>query len=570
MSIKYEISPEIVNKKTRLIQRREELILGEEISKQWCKDLLDIYFQSDDFIGAGIVIVPQAGTGSGRPTSIASNSNSDIIRKTEKIVFDHLIKSPSPDINYSELRGLNLPKNHFFLASPISAGFDRHIGFLWAIFKQQIHDFALPFIENASDFIGLICSATKGSHVLKVLSKPIRESISNLDDSLLSVAKSCRDAVGCQAIVIWEADYTQPHRMLITLISHGNCGNDLNIDLRFDEGIAGFCASKNELYNIDDLTSEEQILSQGITNKVVYKEVVEKYGWRSGIFAPIDIGQKVAGVIAAYGERPRAFSKIDETIVSAFAQRLVAIYSQLGRVKHLADLERRISIEAPAIESGILAMENVHDAYNSLGIAQSYTQLVKDFFKEKKSTGHSYCQTLSENIDSALKIIQEVRDGANVRKVRLHNHKFINTINKVLSQVRDEAKDKKIAVKVICPKNLKFRYDDRQICRVLKNLFDNSIFFLQFTRDRERKITLTVDHDKDFVKVIFFDNGVGIMHKNISKVFDYLFTTKGHIKGMGFGLAIAKRIIEENHEGKLRVKSEWGKSTEFSILFPKK
>ena len=61
------------------------------------------------------------------------------------------------------------------------------------------------------------------------------------------------------------------------------------------------------------------------------------------------------------------------------------------------------------------------------------------------------------------------------------------------------------------------------------------------------------------------DTGKGIAKKNVSKVFNPGFSTKK--RGWGLGLTLAKRIIENYHDGKLTVKSsEVNKGTTFRIL----
>jgi signal transduction histidine kinase len=61
------------------------------------------------------------------------------------------------------------------------------------------------------------------------------------------------------------------------------------------------------------------------------------------------------------------------------------------------------------------------------------------------------------------------------------------------------------------------------------------------------------------------DTGKGIAKKNVSKVFNPGFSTKK--RGWGLGLTLAKRIIENYHDGKLLVKSsEVNKGTTFRIL----
>ena len=67
------------------------------------------------------------------------------------------------------------------------------------------------------------------------------------------------------------------------------------------------------------------------------------------------------------------------------------------------------------------------------------------------------------------------------------------------------------------------------------------------------------------VAVDITDTGKGIPKNKLDNVFMPGFTTKK--RGWGLGLALAKRIIENYHEGKLFVKwSEMGRGTTFRVV----
>ena len=63
------------------------------------------------------------------------------------------------------------------------------------------------------------------------------------------------------------------------------------------------------------------------------------------------------------------------------------------------------------------------------------------------------------------------------------------------------------------------------------------------------------------------DNGTGIDPKHLDKIFDPFFTTKDVGEGMGLGLSICYRIVQE-YGGKISVKTEPGKFCEFTLEFP--
>ena len=70
---------------------------------------------------------------------------------------------------------------------------------------------------------------------------------------------------------------------------------------------------------------------------------------------------------------------------------------------------------------------------------------------------------------------------------------------------------------------------------------------------------------KDWVKVSITDSGTGIPLQEKEKIFEPFYTTKD--KGTGLGLSIVHKIIE-NHEGVIKVESEVGKGSTFTVLLP--
>ncbi len=74
------------------------------------------------------------------------------------------------------------------------------------------------------------------------------------------------------------------------------------------------------------------------------------------------------------------------------------------------------------------------------------------------------------------------------------------------------------------------------------------------------------DEVKEMIQIVVADTGSGIAENMLHTMFEPFVTTKGE-RGTGLGLWIVKGIIE-NHGGKLRVRSQVGKGTVFSIELP--
>lgn len=77
-------------------------------------------------------------------------------------------------------------------------------------------------------------------------------------------------------------------------------------------------------------------------------------------------------------------------------------------------------------------------------------------------------------------------------------------------------------------------------------------------------IETNVQHDR--ISVSIADSGCGISEANLTKVSDPFFTTKAPGQGTGLGLSITYNIMED-HNGKVYLKSEVDKGTEFLVLF---
>ena len=76
------------------------------------------------------------------------------------------------------------------------------------------------------------------------------------------------------------------------------------------------------------------------------------------------------------------------------------------------------------------------------------------------------------------------------------------------------------------------------------------------------KVELSQVEKQVFIKIS--DTGKGIHKNQFTKIFEPGFTTKK--RGWGLGLSLAKRIIEDYHNGKIKVlESEIGKGTTIQI-----
>ncbi len=110
--------------------------------------------------------------------------------------------------------------------------------------------------------------------------------------------------------------------------------------------------------------------------------------------------------------------------------------------------------------------------------------------------------------------------------------------------------------------------DPDAIKQVLTNLIDNAIKY----SSEKREISMTIIEGRVHTEIRVQDKGVGIPEQEHQKIFKGFYRVsdaqKLAPKGVGLGLKIVKHIMKA-HGGDVRVASQAGKGSTFSLFFPK-
>ena len=111
--------------------------------------------------------------------------------------------------------------------------------------------------------------------------------------------------------------------------------------------------------------------------------------------------------------------------------------------------------------------------------------------------------------------------------------------------------------------------DEMHFQNVIFNLMDNAVKYRK--QDKPIDIYLKTWNDNDYLYLSVRDTGLGIKKENLKRIFEKFYRVHtGNVhdaKGFGLGLAYVKKIIDL-HNGEIRVDSEFGKGTEFTIKLP--
>lgn len=111
-----------------------------------------------------------------------------------------------------------------------------------------------------------------------------------------------------------------------------------------------------------------------------------------------------------------------------------------------------------------------------------------------------------------------------------------------------------------------------EISQVCMNLLINAAHsiadVIEKGTDQRGVITVTTSSKGGRVIISISDTGAGIADDVRKKIFEPFFTTKESGKGTGQGLAFARSIIVEKHNGDIELDTEVGKGTTFRICLP--
>jgi PAS domain S-box-containing protein len=202
-----------------------------------------------------------------------------------------------------------------------------------------------------------------------------------------------------------------------------------------------------------------------------------------------------------------------------------------------------------------------HDLRNPLaGMKNAVYYLKKKDSAISEVKGKEMLELIGKAIDHSDKIINDLLDYSREMHFELTKYTAVSLVDNAIGmiQVPDRIK---IANQV--QEEVWIWVDADKITRVFVNLIKNAIDAMP----EKGTLKITSCKRRNRVEIAFADTGTGISEATLQKLFTPLFTTKA--QGMGFGLAICKRLIEA-HGGSITVKTAENKGTTFTIALPTK
>jgi two-component system sensor histidine kinase HydH len=255
---------------------------------------------------------------------------------------------------------------------------------------------------------------------------------------------------------------------------------------------------------------------------------------------------------------------------------IVLLFRDLTEVRHLKmQIER---MERLAL-LGELSAGIAHEIRNPLAGIKAAAQILEDSYSSEDFR-YQVIERIIREVDKANRLLQEFFKFARPTKPKLKFHDIEMIIDGVYLLLAPKMQKRTINFDVDFGSDVPRVYvDETQLEQVILNLFLNAVDAMDqggtlkvstfkkklriLDKEKER---LNVDtNELVYVLVEISDTGDGIPEENVSKIFNPFFTTK--TEGVGLGLSICSRLIEEN-AGKIDLASQEGTGTTFVLALP--
>ncbi len=204
-------------------------------------------------------------------------------------------------------------------------------------------------------------------------------------------------------------------------------------------------------------------------------------------------------------------------------------------------------------------------------ILMSLNLLQNDKIGDTNEEQKQLVNNIKDDTERLLKITSELLNltQAETGKIQLNMQAVSpqDIIDMAISTTKVLAEQNKMTIDIQCPQGIGAIIADKdKITWVITNFISNAIRYSH----PGSKVIVSATHKDNFIEMSVQDFGKGIDSKYQDKIFDRYFRVPGNDNdGVGLGLAISKEFVEAQN-GKIRVASQFGSGSTFSIYMPVK
>lgn len=224
----------------------------------------------------------------------------------------------------------------------------------------------------------------------------------------------------------------------------------------------------------------------------------------------------------------------------------------------LKDMDNYTKMEYTSRMSAALA----HEIKNPIAGIRSGIQLLLG--RAEKDGDRMLCESMIREIDRVNALIMNLFT-LSVKKDSLRKEVDLGrTLQEIAMIYARGAGEQGAVFECTVPAGMKAYVNENEFRQIIHNLAGNSLKAME--PGRPGKILVSGEDMKAAVRIVFEDNGRGMTQEELSKAMEPFYTKS--INGIGLGLAIVRRLVEQN-EGSIEMVSRPGEGTRVTLTFRK-
>ncbi|NOX96785.1 MAG: HAMP domain-containing protein [Nitrospirae bacterium] len=225
--------------------------------------------------------------------------------------------------------------------------------------------------------------------------------------------------------------------------------------------------------------------------------------------------------------------------------------------------ERQMQQAEKLATIGELASGIAHEIKNPLsGIGAAIQVLSEEF--NLRTTHREIVDEIMQQLERLNKTTRDLLSFARPAEPRFLAGDLNEIINKAGFFIRKRAEKQNVLIREDLKQDIPHIFlDPEQMQQVFLNIMLNALQAMP----KGGELHIKTSQKEDTVEVAFEDTGKGISPEQLRKIFNPFFTTRH--RGTGLGLSICRKIVE-SHGGSIKVESEPGKGTIFTVILPVK
>jgi signal transduction histidine kinase len=213
---------------------------------------------------------------------------------------------------------------------------------------------------------------------------------------------------------------------------------------------------------------------------------------------------------------------------------------------------------------GRVAAGVAHELNNALGVVLACSQLLLKRTDPRSEVYHDL-ELIERYAETCGRIAQDLRRLGRPLPLKRELVDLHPLIEETLKPLELHLASQKVHVRLsVEPRLPLLSADPRLLGQALLNLITNAA---EAMPGGGILAILARMRENDSVEIVVSDTGVGIAREHLSRVFEPFFTIKSSGEGMGLGLTITSRIVQD-HGGRLEVTSEVGRGSVFRVILP--